>query len=79
VTDSLFDDLEEVPPSEPLIVDRPRWREVPQALFLSWAPAMQLAYCAARDEDAALDATSDEEMEWLLERAMSYRRMMQSC
>jgi hypothetical protein len=35
------------------------WREVPQALFLSWSPAMQLAYCARRDEDAILSAESD--------------------
>ena len=68
--DSLFDD------PEPEIVMRPEWREVPQALFLSWSEARQLSYCAARDEDSALDATSDEEMEWFLQRAMDYRSMM---
>jgi hypothetical protein len=74
MTESLFDDLEEH--SEPEVVDRPQWREAPQTLFLSWSEARQLAYCAARDEDAALDAMSDEEMEWFLERALSYRSMI---
>jgi hypothetical protein len=50
-----------------------RWREVPQALFLSWPPARQLAYCAARDEDAALHATTLEEARWFQERARYYK------
>lgn len=55
--------------------DLPRsaWREVPQALFLSWSEARQLSYCAARDEDAALHATTLEEARWYQARARSYR------
>lgn len=81
--DDLFAGLEDEPSepaaepavAQPEVVDRPEWQEVSQAVFLSWSPAMQWAYCAARDEDAALDVTSDEEMEWFLERALRYRQM----
>ena len=51
------------------------WREVPQALFLSWSPARQLAYCAARDEDSVLSAESDEEILFYGRRAASYREL----
>jgi hypothetical protein len=50
------------------------WKEVPQALFLSWPVRRQLAYCAARDEDAALHALSDEWRQFYLERAEYYDR-----
>ena len=49
------------------------WHEVPAALFLSWSPARQLAYCAARDEDSAL---LGEDAEWFRQRADNYREMM---
>jgi hypothetical protein len=48
------------------------WREVPQALFLSWSAARQFAYCAARDEDAA---TREPNAEWYRQRAQSYREL----
>lgn len=53
---------------------RSKWREVPQALFMSWSEARQLSYCVARDEDAALYATTLEEARWYQERAKSYER-----
>lgn len=51
------------------------WREVPAALYLSWSPQRQHAYCAARDEDAALHADTTIEAEWYLARARAYREM----
>lgn len=51
-----------------------QWREVPQARFFSWSDKMQLAYCAARDEDAARDEPTC--AGWYLWRANSYREMM---
>lgn len=58
--------------------DQPDWEEVPQARFLSWSPAMQFAYCAARDEDAACRATTLPEFEWFMARAKSYRELSRS-
>jgi hypothetical protein len=52
---------------------RSMWREVPQARFLSWSDAMQRAYCAARDEDAALHAESDDWAAFYRKRAAHYR------
>lgn len=53
------------------------WREVPQATFLSWPEATQLAYCSARDEHAALDAEGrGEDPAFYLERAEGYRCLM---
>lgn len=53
------------------------WREVPQATFLQWPEATQLAYCAARDEDAALSATArGEDPQFYIERARSYREQV---
>lgn len=52
------------------------WQEVPQALFLSWSPQMQAAYCAARDEDAALCGW--EPTSFYLERAEGYRGLRKS-
>jgi hypothetical protein len=49
------------------------WQEVPQARYDSWPLAMQLAYCAARDENSAKYADSDEWREFYQERAESYR------
>lgn len=76
MVDDLFAGLDDEPPNSPA-AERREWTEVPQALFLSWSPAMQHAYCAARDEANALaDDVGDEEMAWLLERAMGYTRMI---
>lgn len=74
----LFDLLDDDPGGEPCSQagESPAtslWREVPQALFLSWSEARQLSYCAARDEDAATYATTPEEVLWYKERARSYR------
>lgn len=66
-----FDD-EDQTPVEPVV--RP-WNEVPQPLFLSWSPAMQYSYCAARDEDSARSETSEEFKAFYLERAVSYREI----
>lgn len=67
---SLFDD-------EPVPIVQSTWCEVPQALYLSWSTARQLSYCAARDEDSALDRdTTEEQALWYLQRAQSYREMM---
>jgi hypothetical protein len=50
------------------------WQEVPQALFLSWPPARQMAYCAARDEASILFCdTTPEEARWYQDRADFYR------
>ena len=50
--------------------DRSPWREVPQALFLSWSDVRQRSYCVARDEDAALSANDPT---FYLQRARMYR------
>lgn len=55
------------------------WREVPQPLFDSWATAMQLAYCARRDEDSAGGADTPEQAAWFLARAAGYRKEMVTC
>jgi hypothetical protein len=55
--------------------ERSPWREVPQALFLSWSPARQYAYCAARDEDSARCAYTDAEAEWFRQRARDYKEI----
>jgi hypothetical protein len=47
------------------------WREVPQALFLSWSPARQFMYCAARDEDSA----TYDHAEFYLQRAQAYKEL----
>jgi hypothetical protein len=60
--------------SEPSLFDEPEWKEVPQARFLSWTPAEQLAYCAERDKDAAEHADHYDEAKWLLARAADYER-----
>jgi hypothetical protein len=49
------------------------WPEVPQPVFLSWSPARQLSYCAARDEHAARFADSPAEAEWFTQRASLYK------
>lgn len=48
------------------------WREVPQALFDSWLERQQLAYCAARDRDSALNADTDEWTLFYFNRARMY-------
>ena len=59
-------------PPEPLVS---RWLEVPQALFLLWSPAMQMAYCAARDRDSAATARErSEDPAWYEARAEGYER-----
>ena len=77
VTDdsSLFDDMVEEEVGEVPC----SWNEVPQALFLSWSTARQLAYCAARDESAVADeyATTLKEAEWFMNRAAGYRKDME--
>lgn len=56
------------------------WREVPQALFLSWSAARQYAYCAERDLRASVEfATSPEEEQWFYQRAVSYTKMKDEC
>lgn len=50
------------------------WREVPQARFLSWSPRMQAAYCAERDERAALEADDMQLARFYLTRAEGYRK-----
>ena len=52
---------------------------VPQALFLSWSPAMQLAHCAARDFDSAESAPLRGEDPWFyLERGLAYHAEMEA-
>lgn len=52
------------------------WEEVPQARFLSWSPGMQAAYCAARDEDAAICGVDGPGMTmFYIQRAEMYRCM----
>lgn len=70
----LFDD--ELPPApvQALAPDRRQWREVPQALFLSWHPVHQLLYCWKRDMAAALTAHErGEDATWYRERGEWYR------
>lgn len=71
ITPSLFD---EPAPPEPEIDDAlPDWHEVPQALFLSWSDAMQMAYCYRRDADSALRADNNTDAAFYLERAAQYK------
>ena len=49
------------------------WREVPQARFLSWSPAMQMAYCMRRDLDSAACAENDWWRAFYARRAEGYR------
>ncbi len=52
----------------------PSWREVPQALFLSWSEPRQMAYCAARDDNSALLAIKlQEDPTFYQDRARAYR------
>ena len=60
----------------PVVVTRSTWREVPQARFLSWSPARQLAYCVARDEDAAKHDA--EWAEFYAARAVAYKEMQRA-
>jgi hypothetical protein len=64
VTRPSVHDAERLPPST--------WREVPQALFLSWPDERQRSYCVARDRDSATYALSDEWRAFYLRRAESY-------
>lgn len=48
------------------------WQEVPQARFNSWPLAQQLAYCIARDLDAAAQAETLEENQFFQQRAAGY-------
>lgn len=49
------------------------WREVSQALFLSWSDAMQRSYCKARDLDSATTAhLRGEDPNFYLQRAEMY-------
>jgi len=68
---SLFDDEEDV-------VDLPTnvWREVPSALFNSWNDDRQLAYCAARDENAALYADNMDDAMFHQRRSQMYKEMI---
>lgn len=58
------------------LFDPPAWREVPQALFLSWSEARQLDWCARRDEDAALREEREHHRQFYKERAEAYRCAM---
>lgn len=87
MSDSLFDELDTpleqvhaptLDPGAALSLVPSSWREVPQVVFDSWSHARQLAYCAARDDDAALYADGEEEAEWYRERARGYREMLRS-
>ncbi len=62
-------------PVEEAIEPAPRlpWREVPQALFLSWPEKKRLLYCAARDRDAATLEDNKNDAAWFLDRAASYQ------
>jgi hypothetical protein len=50
------------------------WQEVPQPVFLSWSDARQLAYCAARDTDAAQYDLPN--AEFFRARAQTYKEMI---
>lgn len=54
-------------------------QDIPQALFLSWSDAMQLAYCARRDEDSAVHAENEEWRQFYLARAEGYRADLSVC
>ena len=56
-------------------VHQSTWREVPQARFLSWSPAMQAAYCRDRDLDSAEHADDEEWEQFYLARANVYDEM----
>jgi len=60
-----------VAPAKPQV-----WREIPQALFLSWPRRKQLAYCARRDEHSSTEADSPADAEWFRQRARQYREEM---
>lgn len=63
----------EVGKRSPVDLPPSTWREVPQARFLSWTPAEQMAYCAVRDEDSASHEASPTWLRFYIERAESYR------
>lgn len=68
-----------LPSSPPSIADdlpESTWVEVPQARFNSWSVEQQLAYCARRDEDAALCCETLEQAQWFQQRAQMYREMI---
>lgn len=69
-TPDLFDEPEDA--SE----QKDAWQEVPQALFLSWSRAMQLAYCARRDDHAASQEDNYDIALWFTERAEMYRELI---
>jgi len=53
------------------------WHEVPQPLFNSWSTPRQLAYCAARDQDAADNAHCDvPDADFYRVRAAHYREVL---
>jgi hypothetical protein len=54
-----------------------KWREIPQAEFLALSERDQLDYCARRDEDSALYATTDEDAQWYRRRAAAYRQLIE--
>lgn len=69
----LFDEPSPAAPVAAPKVERP-WREVPQALFLSWSPVHQLIYCWKRDMDSARQAEErGEDSEWFRWRGERYR------
>lgn len=76
---SLFDDEpeEKAPPEDEL--PRSSWQEVPQAVFDGWSDERQLAYCAARDMDAALYAMDLSDAQWFKQRALLYRKDKLDC
>jgi hypothetical protein len=81
LTPSLFDDAPApiVDAVEALDDDElDEWREVPQALFLSWSPLMQLHYCWQRDMDSALRADNNTDAQFYLTRAASYKEMLET-
>jgi hypothetical protein len=54
------------------------WQEVPQARFLSWSVGEQLAYCAARDYDAAEHETDLEWCQFYFDRARMYQNQIEA-
>lgn len=46
---------------------------MPQALYLSWSDERQLDYCMRRDIHAATTAETQEDKDWLLDRAAWYK------
>mgnify|MGYP001615593439 CR=1 FL=1 len=63
---------ERAPAATQLASGRSSWREVPQALFLSWSDAMQAAYCRDRDLGSSKCAENDEWQQFYLQRANGY-------